>query len=339
MAAMNVDSEGPSHLVRYFSSWFESGQLFIQMELCQGSLRDEMSQHALRPDDPRFSEGEIREVIRHVASGLDAMHRSGFVHLDIKPDNIMLSRGSGKVWKIGDLGLAVAALDSQCDDVCEGDCRYLAKEVLHGCLSNLASADVFSLGVMSYELARNPDPLPGQGDEWHRLREGSLDFESVSSLSDGLRDLLQQLVRPDPDHRPSCGEILRHPALRSSATQAPGADQDLFRLREELAAQRQEAELLAQRAQEYKCEMDNMRRQCVADEVRRLQEELAWQRRETEMQKQRAQEYKDDLDNMKRRCQAVSDQRRLSAASAVGVQDEQMLSDEGRPVLSRCRSV
>lgn len=56
-AAMTLESQGSSYVVRYFSSWFESGQLFIQMELCQGTLRDAMQQMCEeREDDPRYRE-------------------------------------------------------------------------------------------------------------------------------------------------------------------------------------------------------------------------------------------------------------------------------------------
>ena len=63
-------------------------------------------------------------------------HSLQIVHLDIKPDNILVGRHQG-CYKIADLGLAAAAMGTGCDDITEGDCRYLAKEVLRGELRNL----------------------------------------------------------------------------------------------------------------------------------------------------------------------------------------------------------
>jgi len=256
-AAMTLESQGSSYVVRYFSSWFESGQLFIQMELCQGTLRDAMQQMCEeREDDPRYREAELVEVIADVTHGLQAMHTSGFVHLDIKPDNIMRGRAAGARWKIGDLGLAVAAIDSQCDDVCEGDCRYLDREVLQGRLSNLAAADIFSLGAMVCELATNPEPLPCGGEKWQELRDGDIDFSDMPPYSEPLRDLMERLVDAEPDCRPSCAEILSDPSIHSAAT-APAymKDEEVRKLQQELERQRR-------RAQEYKEDLDNMRKKC-----------------------------------------------------------------------------
>merc|ERR1719394_1057839 len=99
-------------------------------------------------------------------------------------------------------------MGSGCDDVCEGDCRYLAREVLQGDLCCLEKGDVFSLGMMAYELATNPRPLPCSGDEWQALRRGELDLGQLSHISADLRDTLKSLVRPIAVERPSCEDIL-----------------------------------------------------------------------------------------------------------------------------------
>merc|ERR550537_1506339 len=100
-----MEAEGCPHVVRYYSSWLEDGRLHIQTELCECSLRDRLTTRKTeQPSDPRFKEAEILEVLRHVATGLKVLHDLGFVHLDIKPDNILVSRGDRAVYKIVDLG-------------------------------------------------------------------------------------------------------------------------------------------------------------------------------------------------------------------------------------------
>lgn len=267
LASMALDHEGCANIVRYFSSWFESGQLFIQMELCEGSVRDLMTQRAdQRPFDASFHENEIAEVLAHVSSGLCAMHSCGFAHLDIKPDNIMRGRGNGPRaprWKIGDLGLAVAALGSGCDDVVEGDARYLAREVLRGDLSNLPSADIFSLGAMAYELALNPQSLPGGGEEWHALRNADVDLDDLS-WSEGFKTLFMRLVAKNPKDRIAAANLLQHPLIRQIIVpSSPERDDEVRKLQEELQQKRNEAETNAQRALQYKEELDNMRRRLL----------------------------------------------------------------------------
>jgi len=256
LANVSMEAEGCPHIVRYYSSWLEDGRLHIQTELCECSLRDRLQERRKKePSDPRFAEPELTEVLRHVTSGLTVLHGCGFVHLDIKPDNILVSRGGREkgLYKIADLGLAAAAMGTGCDDVSEGDCRYLAKEVLRGCLSSLPKADVFSLGLVLYELASNPKALPCNGPEWQQIREGRLEAELMASLSEPLIALLHRMVHALPEDRPPCEEIIRHPCV------AP--EDKMQALREENQKSKEEAARSRQLADEYWHEMMLMKRQ------------------------------------------------------------------------------
>jgi serine/threonine protein kinase len=242
LASLGVDAEGCPHIVRYFSSWYEDGRFFIQTELCQGSLRDYLKELCGKhPIEARCSSGGIAEVLLHVAKGLEAMHRCGFVHLDVKPDNILRGYGVGR-WKIADLGLAVAAMDTGCDEVCEGDCRYLAREVLRGDLSNLPKADIFSLGIMAYELATNPRPLACGGEEWHQLRDGLLDRAAMPDLPPSLLELLASLIRPVAAERPACADIIRHPCVASPSDEVRVLHEELAQVSSEAKKNRQMAD-------------------------------------------------------------------------------------------------
>jgi len=93
--------------------------------------------------------------MRDVCLGLQELHEKGIVHLDIKPENILLSF-SGK-FKIGDLGLArLLSKITEEGDIPEGDCRYLAHELLNDdpavAIPDLRKADIFALGMMAYEM-------------------------------------------------------------------------------------------------------------------------------------------------------------------------------------------
>lgn len=255
LAAVGIEADACRNIVRYFSSWLEDGKLHIQTELCECSLRDRLAERCRRGtvSDPRFQEKDLILVLRDVSCGLAVLHARNFVHLDIKPDNILVSRGAEGCYKIADLGLAVAAMGSGCDDISEGDCRYLAKEVLKGDLSGLPKADVFSLGLVLYELAINPKPLPCNGDEWHELRTGRLDVSLVPILTEPLLTLLHRMVHALPAERPTCEEISRHPSV------AP--IDGLLALQEEMRRRTLEAERNKQLADEYWAELLSMKRQ------------------------------------------------------------------------------
>jgi len=274
LANVSMEAEGCPNIVRYYSSWVEDGRLHIQTELCECSLRDRLHQKRREePSNARFSETEITQVVRDVANGLKVLHTLEFVHLDIKPDNILVSRHKREdgrpLYKIADLGLAAAAIGSGCDDISEGDCRYLAKEVLRGNLAELPKADVFALGLVSYELATSPKPLPCNGDEWQLIREGCLDLDLLAHLSESLVELTRGMAAALAADRPPCEEILRHPCVQEGDAQ--DKEQLRRRLEDSEAAARkagadakaaaEQAEHNRQLADEYLHEILQMKKQ------------------------------------------------------------------------------
>lgn len=81
--------------------------------------------------------------------GLECLHRLGIVHLDVKPENLLVNQG---VLKIADFGMC-RAVRVKLGEVEEGDSRYLAREVLNWNGSiDLSRADVFSLAMTVYEM-------------------------------------------------------------------------------------------------------------------------------------------------------------------------------------------
>lgn len=266
LAAIAIEAANCPHIVRYFSSWLEGGRLHIQTELCDCSLRDVLVVRRPKTEGGNcgLSAAEIAEVLAHVASGLAVLHSKGYVHLDVKPDNILVSRkhglaedvqGTGNVcYKIADLGLAAAALTMCCDDICEGDCRYLAREVLRGDLSNLPKADVFSLGLLIFELATNPKPLPCNGDDWHRLRDGEFDAGLLLALPETMVNMLRRMIHSSPAERPPCEAIAQHVTVRTD-------DGMEFYPKGTLEARTLEAERNRKLADDYWHEILSMKRQ------------------------------------------------------------------------------
>lgn len=256
LALASLAIESPSdHVVRYFCSWIEDDRLFIQMELCDGSLKDAaLALRASRPHDPRLEDDALAAVIRDVCQGLGVIHGKNLAHLDVKPENILVKRvpsaqgdaagGEHRIHKIADLGLATAAIGSGCDELSEGDCRYLAREVLQGDFSDLTKADVFALGLLCYELATNPKELPCNGDEWHRLRDGHLERSFCDQLSAGMMALVASMVHPVAAERPPCAEVLKELDISSQQGQSGAVVEEL---QEELSRKTEAVELERQR--------------------------------------------------------------------------------------------
>nr|XP_040017746.1 wee1-like protein kinase 2 isoform X1 [Gasterosteus aculeatus aculeatus] len=247
------------HVVRYYSAWAEDDHMIIQNEYCDGgSLSDVIATRKMREEI--FSEGELKDLLLQVSMGLKYIHSAGLVHLDIKPSNIFIcqrpsasasgegeseeeddrSTSAGVIYKIGDLGHVTSSSSPQVE---EGDSRFLAKEVLHEDYSQLPKADIFALGLTILRAAGAP-PLPQNGDEWHRLREGKLP-KLPKELSPPFRGLLQLLLDPDLTKRPSARELCKHTVLREDRTGRVAA-----RLRRELNVEKFRTAMLEKELQE-----------------------------------------------------------------------------------------
>jgi serine/threonine protein kinase len=111
------------------------------------------------------------------------------------------------LYKLGDLGHVTRTDEPSVE---EGDTRYLAKELLAEDYRNLTKADIFSAGIMVHEVA-SCNPLPMNGDAWHALRDGSAPH--LPRYSHNLNQLIESMLHPDCDKRPTANGILSHPAL------------------------------------------------------------------------------------------------------------------------------
>lgn len=208
-----------SNVLTYYRAWQEEGYFYTQTELCSGgNLKNLLEQ---LDDPPVLPEETIWYVVKQVATGLDQLHTKGLVHMDIKPDNILISDTG--VLKLGDLGMARPVNCSE--DGLEGDAVYMAPELLSSPVKT-RQLDLFSFGVMIWELASGRFP-PKTGTRWHKFREGQAEDPPASlRRSKRLCRLIRSLMHPQPRYRPNSEEVLQEAAQALSRISRKGGYTD-----------------------------------------------------------------------------------------------------------------
>jgi serine/threonine protein kinase/tetratricopeptide (TPR) repeat protein len=132
----------------------ESRTSFIAMEYIEGR-----NLKSLLAEKKKFIWDEIADLIAQIAEALDYAHRKGIIHRDIKPANIILTT-DGKI-KITDFGIAkIASSNLTTTGQFLGTPNYMSPEQVSGAPVD-GRSDIFSLGVVLYELLTNRKPFLG----------------------------------------------------------------------------------------------------------------------------------------------------------------------------------
>ncbi len=159
---------------------------FIVMELVEGiTLKDYIKRKK------KLSVREATSIAIQVSLGLEAAHKCGLVHRDVKPQNIMIST-DGKV-KLSDFGIARAASSNTISSNVMGSVHYSSPEQVRGGFAN-AQSDIYSLGITLYEMVT-----------------GRVPFDGDTSVSIAIKHLQEEIIPPNkyvPDLPYSLNQII-----------------------------------------------------------------------------------------------------------------------------------
>ena len=199
------------NIVTVFDSGVEDGAPYLIQEYLGG---EDLNRVIRRDDDiPRH---ERLECLMQVAKGLRYAHAKGVLHRDVKPGNVrLLGGGKAKLMDFGIATLKSAHTRLTRIGTLVGTVGYLAPEQLRGSKAD-ERVDVFSFGVLAYELLSYERPF--KGEDWEVVCRNIIETEPepLGGLIDGYPDELIELVarclEKDPEDRfASFDEIL--PAL------------------------------------------------------------------------------------------------------------------------------
>jgi serine/threonine protein kinase len=155
------------HIVPIYSVDEVDGLVYFAMGLVEGEPLA-----ALLAREPRPPLAMVRRVLREVADALHYAHGQGVVHRDIKPDNILIERDTGRAL-VTDFGIARAAEGDQrltVTGIAVGTPAYMSPEQAMGEREVDARADIYALGVVGYQMLAGELPFqatntPGDAHE------------------------------------------------------------------------------------------------------------------------------------------------------------------------------
>lgn len=196
------------HLVALREAHVTRPPYYIVMEMLPGeSLRRRLRR------EYRLDVASSLWISRQVADALAALHRKGFVHGDVKPDNIRILEEGRAV--LLDLGFAHRPGENAVlleEGYVLGTANYVAPELCGSEPRDDLRSDLFSLGVTLFEMLTGQLPYPaGSERETLRRHQAEMPFDLCDHLAPapaGLPEMMDRLLAMEPQDRPQALEVV-----------------------------------------------------------------------------------------------------------------------------------
>jgi len=187
------------HIIGYVEHGKAEGTMYLVMDYVEAaSLKELYAQH-----DPLLLE-HVAQILIDMASGLEHLHENGYMHLDFKPENVLVTRNAGV--RLIDFDLA-QPLPSKPKKMSKnpGTPAYMAPEQLSRQPID-GRVDVFAYGVAAYELLTNQKPFPGESPD--EILRKQMDRKALvpprqhnSEIPLAMENVILKCLQRDPDKR------------------------------------------------------------------------------------------------------------------------------------------
>jgi eukaryotic-like serine/threonine-protein kinase len=176
------------NIVEIYDVGEEGGKHFIVMEVVRGkTLKQLISQRGAMEKE------EALAIMKQLIAAISEAHRKNIIHRDIKPQNVLV-KDDGTV-KITDFGIALAqdAMQLTQTDAVMGSVHYLAPECARGEAASNQS-DVYSLGIVLYELLRGEVPFNGEAPVQIAIKHMREEIPSIREFNPTLPQSLENII-------------------------------------------------------------------------------------------------------------------------------------------------
>jgi serine/threonine protein kinase len=168
----------------------------VAMETLTGETLAHLIDRRTRPLGAR----ELAFLGLQLSSAVGYLHRQGYLHLDLKPSNIVAEAGRAKL-----IDLSIAQPSGRVR-AGTGTWCYMAPEQARGdCVGE--PADVWGIGVVLWEAACGDTPFADESVEYPQLEQRAPLLRSRRRLPAGLAGAVDRCLDPDPGARPSLAEL------------------------------------------------------------------------------------------------------------------------------------
>lgn len=198
------------------------GCVYIVMELLEGrTLREILSREA------PIETARAVSIMLQVSDAVAAAHEAGIIHRDLKPSNILVTQSANQpaVVKVLDFGIAKLASDKLDDatlvqrETIIGTPRYMAPEQSNG-YELTPAADVYSLGVILYEMMTGMAPFtgstPSEIAQKHANDQPHLPREIVAAIPEEVERVVLHALEKSPGDRPANAAEFRRELLEAA---------------------------------------------------------------------------------------------------------------------------
>jgi serine/threonine protein kinase len=195
-----------AHIVPIYDVGEREGIAYFVMAMLTGGNLATLLAH-----EPRLHVEEARRFLREVADALDYAHQRGVIHRDIKPDNIMIDRESGRAL-VTDFGIAwavEAASRLTQTGIAVGTPVYMSPEQAIGERALDGRSDIYSLGVVAYQMLTGRVPFTANN--------------SMALLLKHVNERPRPVLELRPDTPPAMSEAIERSLLKSPEDRWPTA--------------------------------------------------------------------------------------------------------------------
>ncbi|XP_024652444.2 serine/threonine-protein kinase 17A isoform X2 [Macaca nemestrina] len=199
-----------------------ASEMILVLEYAAGG---EIFDQCVADREEAFKEKDVQRLMRQILEGVHFLHTHDVVHLDLKPQNILLTSESplGDI-KIVDFGLSRILKNSEELREIMGTPEYVAPEILSYDPISMAT-DMWSIGVLTYVMLTGISPFLGNDKQETFLNISQMNLsyseEEFDVLSESALDFIRTLLVKKPEDRATAEECLKHPWLTQSSIQEP----------------------------------------------------------------------------------------------------------------------